>query len=402
MSLHGVDAARSDTTMIRRAAGRRPPQRPAERPGRPTTPARPRSAVLRDPGPVSGTVSACRHHRPRRARAAAPDGRFTAPELVAVFNSLPSGSRRARSQVDALRAWELHPGRLTLRADRDRRTGDVYRVLVNGADWSTMTWTGTWDAVAEHVGVSRSTVARAVRWLRDAGLLGVVHTGASAAVLGGDTNRAPTYVLAVPHDGDVSAAHDPVEETDTPPVSGFDLRNQIARENLTTNRAPLRGGESSTTTEQVEQQLATAPASKRDRLAVCEALRWWDPMLRRLSGRMLRHLLRPWLDAGWTGRDVLYAVNQRPDGEPWRHTGTVRTPAAWLRHRLRPWLDEGGQPVPSRSQRAAAASLRPRVVREARSWRADLDGRRVDPAASRGAALARAIAQRAAARPHSA
>lgn len=378
-----------------RCAARRRPERPVAGSARPETPTRPRSAALDAPGPVSGLVSSSPHRAVRPARA--PDGRFTPPGMIAVVSALPAGSRRAQTQTEALQAWEAHPARLEIRSDRDRRLGQVWQAIVHRADWSTMTWTGTWDALAEQVGVSRSTIARAVRWLRAVGLLGIVHTGASAEALGGDTNRAPTYVLAIPH-GLIAPAQTPVDEPATPTGLGFDLSNQHTREARSPSTAPLRGLGSAPKPDDVDRLLAVHPPTKRDRLRAAEALRWWSPILRRMSARMLRHLLRPWWDAGWSPRDVLYALDHRPDGTPWRNAAGIRTPAAWIRHRLAAWLD-GGEPTPSRSQRAAAAAVRPRVIREARpSWREDLDGRRVDPNACTGAALARAVAAQAAAR----
>ena len=59
------------------------------------------------------------------------------------------------------------------------------------------------DGIAAAVGVSPDTVARAVRWLQERGLLGLVSGGTTAAVrpavlYAGTGNLAAIYVLTVP------------------------------------------------------------------------------------------------------------------------------------------------------------------------------------------------------------
>lgn len=92
-------------------------------------------------------------------------------------------------------------------------------------------------------------------------------------------------------------------------------------------------------------------------LAAARELQAGSFPLRRLSARHLRSVLRPFFAAGWTVPDVRYAIDTRPDGTPWPHSGAdgVRHMAAWLRHRLGAWQGPDG-PVPSRSQRAAATA----------------------------------------------
>lgn len=82
------------------------------------------------------------------------------------------------------------------------------------------------------------------------------------------------------------------------------------------------------------------------------------------------HLARPFLAAGWTARDLDYAIDHGPDHQP--HTWTwdvpdIRSPAGWLRARLEPWLRRGPvwrhrTPLASLSQQRAAGLARQRAV----------------------------------------
>jgi hypothetical protein len=286
---------------------------------------------------------------------------------VTAICAVPAGSRWARSQVDAFAALDAAPGLLLLRGDRQATIGAVWRALVTRADWRTRTVTVTWSTVQAQSGRSRATVARALAWLRGAGLLGIVHTGASAAAIGGDTNRCPTYVLAVPLAGDqvdertpaqpAEPAQSLVDELETPtgPVGSVSRPYAGAREDdtpagpdgpsATRNPAP-------TSTTRPSWSLSAAPSTRAEQLAAAEALRYDAVTLRPMSARLIRHVLRPWFVAGWSPRDVLHALDHTPDGQPWRYAGMPRATAAWARYRLGAWLDDTGTPLPSRSQRA--------------------------------------------------
>ncbi|MFB9415703.1 hypothetical protein ACFFSQ_47000 [Dactylosporangium matsuzakiense] len=270
--------------------------------------------------------------------------------MLSVVAAIPAGSRRAHDQAEALRAYDEHPARWEMRSDRDARWRAIWRALVCAADWRTLTYTGTWDVLAERAGVSRSTVARAVRWYQLVGLLSVVHTGATAAAIGSSSNRAPSYVVTVP---DVDAGHSPVDELDTPTGGESSLDDQFAREDSGSSALRLES-ELPTRKPGPSWPMSAAPRTRAERLAAAEALIWHAPTIRRVSPRLVRHVLRTWFAAGWSVSDVLYALDHTPAGVASRITGPVHTPAAWMRYRLAAWL-EHGQPMPSRSQRARAA-----------------------------------------------
>jgi hypothetical protein len=131
--------------------------------------------------------------------------------------------------------------------------------------------------------------------------------------------------------------------------------------------------------------LRQTPQRRREALAACEALQARLPVLRGMSARMLRHLLRPFFAAGWAPADVLTGLQYAPAGQH-IHTREVYSPAGWVRWRLSAWLGLGGHPVVSPSQ-AAAEAHRLDVIEAAQ-----LRAARVNPApevARAGAALAR-------------
>ncbi|MDN5797049.1 MAG: hypothetical protein L0H79_15005 [Intrasporangium sp.] len=104
--------------------------------------------------------------------------------------------------------------------------------------------------------------------------------------------------------------------------------------------------------------LAEVPVTKAERVAAAARLQAEAVGLRGCSAPALASVLREWFVAGWTGRDVLRALDSRPEaGGAWTFTTMPRFVAAWVRFRLRFWRDEEGRPGASPSQRRAAARM---------------------------------------------
>jgi hypothetical protein len=78
-------------------------------------------------------------------------------------------------------------------------------------------------------------------------------------------------------------------------------------------------------------------------------------LLQRISAEHIRSLARPFFAAGWTGADVLHALDHDPGGRQHGYSAEVRSPAGWIRARLVGWLGPDAVPLPSRSQRVAIA-----------------------------------------------
>lgn len=90
--------------------------------------------------------------------------------------------------------------------------------------------------------------------------------------------------------------------------------------------------------------------------------------LREAQVAMVVRVIGPFVKAGWDAGDLVVAVDRRPDGSWWPHSGDrgVREPARWLIHRLSAWLDEAGAPLASWRQERQAAHERVMAEREAR------------------------------------
>ncbi|MGE5759900.1 MAG: hypothetical protein ACM37V_06015 [Gemmatimonadota bacterium] len=331
--------------------------------------------------------------------------------VAAVLRVLPPESRPARSQGSWVRTVEAHPDVALLRADARRNLRMLVWELARWADWDTETSRPTWQRLRSAAGLSRSTVAKWLAWLRERELLAIVEHGSTphfrAGVLdnGTEGNLASVYLLCEPC-GDEPARNAeehphqifPVHETRTPSWKPSIPTRQITRARASIappqsggaaksgpdippgeiGDTPMQSHDHKNATREGEAKVANRwpmwrPAGTRtERLALCERLREESPPLRAAgSARRLRHLLRPWLLAGWSSRGLLYAIDHTPDGAlwpyAWRSVRELRNPAGWLRHRLRAWRDSNQLPLPDpyrttgdEPDRAySAATLRP-------------------------------------------
>jgi len=443
--------------------------------GRP--PAEPRSRSSGAPGRAAETVR-LPHRRPRRHQVGRREQRLRSadghgwtwtdtarvgngpaaygrvPSPLRIARAIPPGHRRA----NLAHRWLARVRETALaefRLDAAERRIGLAVVAARHLDVATGTYAGGWDRLAHLVGVSRSTVARFLAWLRARSLLGVVSTGrrldtTTPLALVGDVrgpdgeavNEAAVYVPCEPdtpvarqppdpglvaldprwHTGDLQvgddgrvtadrsrhprAADDPtpttpahpaqpgrgggaVDETDTPTWSSG-ARTQLGRahaHDCTAPRAqagkPLRGGKDAASRQHQPEPAKPGPAgdnagplvrcrtcgpwpthqpasTRAERLRIAHQLRRASPDLTPLSARLLRHLLRPWLHAGWTTTDVLHAIDHHPVDGPRRHSpttrgpGAIHNPAGWLVTRMRDWTTPTGGPAPSHRQRVAA------------------------------------------------
>jgi hypothetical protein len=279
---------------------------------------------------------------------------------AAIFRAIRPGTRRCRGQREWLRtvlgAIEAEPWY----ANRKAHTSAIARQLMRHMNWQERTTRPGHERIAAAVHVSADTVARAVAWMQDRGLLGLVSPGTTPllrpyALHGDEGNLATVYVCTVPRKRTRRLP---------PPDAGHGSFADLTRSRSDRVNAP-RAHEANPEKARATRgqpmlprpgngSLNAHPQTRSDRLAAARAMQDRFRVLRRLSDRHVRHLARPFTLAGWTPADVLFAIDHEPGGRQHGYTTKVRSPAAWMAARLALWLDPAtGTPRHSRSQLAA-------------------------------------------------
>ncbi|WP_171983428.1 GntR family transcriptional regulator [Arthrobacter sp. SRS-W-1-2016] len=262
----------------------------------------------------------------------------------------------------------------------------VLRALIERADYESMTSRPGWEALIQATGTSRTTVARVLRLLAAWGLIGRVASGRQAkyAAAGPDgerINEAAVYVLCTPSPLAL------VNKVGTPPALGG---SHLKEKKLTHTRAQEKNSHTDVATPRLIPKGAAsgAPAAqvpwrpellwplhrttKRQiqRVAAASEIRYRSFPLRCMTPKDVASSCRDFFLAGWTVADVLHALDWRPDGTLWPHSGAPDTKnpwrmRGWLRHRLNTWRTEAGEPLRSRDQQAAARAAALRREQEA-------------------------------------
>ena len=222
-------------------------------------------------------------------------------------------------------------------------------------------------------GKSLRTVQRWCRWLEVRDLLFVLEEGTTPRFRpeilrrGKEGNLAREWRLTIPavHSGvtpGVVFISSPLRRRAEEPLFGPSLRSGLPRRPAGQPDSGRRAAAS------VRAKAKDAPTgrgpSRAAMLSAADWLRHQSLTLRRISVRMLRHLLRPFWQRFWSVRDVLHALDFMPSGEPHASTERVRDPAAWVRWRLSHWLLSDGLPGPSRWQALAAEGEQLRAAQD--------------------------------------
>ena len=304
---------------------------------------------------------------------------------------------------------------------RDAQVSTVVRVARGLCDWvdgASRTTRVVNERVAELAGCCVRTVQRWLRRLEQWGLLGLVAGGRSArwAPLARSQDADGRVVLERRNEAAVRSLVVPQElvaDTPAPASTGASQaavgRGPVDNEGLARSGCGSRchpypllgivdprtrargglGGEGLVPLRGAEVFLGAA-ARPGGRVGGDRRRAWWSPrrtrsteegvlglarelqermvVLRGCSDRYVMRVIRPFFGAGWSVGDLVTAVDRRPDGSAWPHSGDrgVREPARWLIHRLSAWLDSGGVPLSSWRQERRAAHERAMAEREAR------------------------------------
>lgn len=306
----------------------------------------------------------------------------------------------ATSQATWLRAVDEWINDLDMRSDGRENRRKVARILGFNADWKTLTTnTLTWSTISERTGMARATVARHLLALHEAGWIGRVAPGRSAAAKqaagwkGDDAflNDAPVYALTEPVDNTV------VDINETPPtVSGYKefparARAEEAPPGAASRPSPTKAANRRQCTVPPDRTLPAwpghvTPSSKDEKLLASREWVRLVPALNKLSDKHLRFLAKDFFNAGWTVRDLITALDTMPDGQAhgqfveghWvPYSGADGIPAArlghWVSWRLNAWRDPSGtvreSPGQRRSRRTQAKAVEQAALRQAEAAR---------------------------------
>jgi hypothetical protein len=325
------------------------------------------------------------------------------PGKAEIFRAVPGGSRRAESQRAYLAALVADPELAELRADARRSVLEVARVLARWATWRTMTAWRPRARICAEVGSSRdpdrplsvSAFKSCRRWLETHGYLGLVEGGTTPLFRAGvladpcEQNRCPVYVLATPRRRcRIRKPADSLLVNRPLPRSRRDLgiapRARDLHPKIKSKKARAPRGQSDLPPG--ASALHRCPRTRSEALAVAAAVQARSRHLGRISAEHLRHVARSFFAAGWTGADVLAAIDHEPGGRQHGYVSGIRSPGRWAAYRLGLWLGPDGLPVASRSQLAAAARKRDQADQVRR--RAE---RKAPAGYAEGAAAARAM-----------
>ena len=343
--------------------------------------------------------------------------------------AIPAGSIRVRRASRWVEYVQEATEAALLRTDTQSRVRAVALAILERSDRDHLS-RPTWAFIQERTGQSRATVARHLAWLRHQGLLATVAPGrrgifapggALSGTLPGEHevpeenspsdpgNEAALYVLCEPAPLNLVEDEEAVDETETPPPLGVkDHPRTRARGDFSTPTEPLRGTDSRAATRPpggaawrhlTPWPAGQTPSGKDNMLRAAAELQNRVPALRHLTAQHVRSICREFFLAGWNIIDLHHALDNRPDGTTWPHSGAngVENWGAWLRYRLAPWRQQGTvlrSPTQRSTAEAAEAKARARARREAYE-----QYRNTRPSRQRSAAAVAALsAARAAAR----
>lgn len=276
-------------------------------------------------------------------------------DALRVHAAIPDGYRLSPTRGRWLAHVDAHPDIARRRPEAREFTLAVCYVLARYADNQTLItrpghrliadllgldidWDAKWDS-------DRRRLLRVLQWLRQHALIAHVERGSTEQYRHGPSDgagaRAAVYALLVPETRRAAT-------TVTPSPPSEKVFSSTRETELSTPNAALRAAGSQD--EDSAWPATAVTCGKRDRWAAATALRNTNPVLARISMKHLASMARPWLQAGWCIRDLLHALDHRPDGTPHPYAfaiNDIEYPPGWVAARWRAWTDAAGAPLPS-------------------------------------------------------
>lgn len=302
-----------------------------------------------------------RAHYVKRPRTALPHWEETA---LAKAIAIPAGYTCTALAGHWFQTVEQNVDLSCRRADFTQNFLNICKALARSLDRSTGIVRITWETLSKLTGTSRATIARVLRTLKAHHLLGVIASGRSAKKTPRgqqQQNLAPVYALLTPtpptpdKGGEDDYFYDENGNlfiTDTPSL----LRD----EKISYNKAKATGAFSIFFKQQYALYAATHrknlelkrqhlqgvyPTKKAHQQALTHLARvlqhhCYD--LRAMSARAIIEATQPFFEAGWSARDILHALERRPDGQLWKTKGAtgMRSVKSWLKIRLTAWMND--------------------------------------------------------------
>lgn len=336
--------------------------------------------------PLSSTETAVDDAQSGPSRRLRRVNRARETDSATVLAAVPKGMVRAAHGRQSMAALLHHESFAARNRNGQGTIVAVLHALIERTDYDTMTTRPGWEALIAATGTSRTTVARVLRLLAAWGIIGRVAGGRQAkyAAAGPDgerINEAAVYVLCAPSPLAL------VNKVGTPPALGGShlkekelthtrARGKSSQNDVAPPRLIVEGAASGAPAAQVPWRpelhwpAHRTPKRRIQRVAAASEIRNRSFPLRCMTPKDVASSCRDFFLAGWTVADILHALDWRPDGTLWPHSGAPDTKdvwrmRGWLRHRLSAWRTDAGEPLHSRDQQEAARAAARRREQEA-------------------------------------
>lgn len=249
------------------------------------------------------------------------------------------------------------------RADFQATFDKVCEALSYAFNPDTGTLRITWSALAQLATTSISSVQRCLRLLKEHQLLTVIASGRSAAMAPQrqeKKNLAPVYGLTVPTPPSVAPDADESFYDENGYLFITDCPSPLRDEKISYYRAIREGlfdqfckqryalyahshqGALEKKRQGLQDSYPTLKAKQQALTHLVRVLQHHCFDLRSLSVTAITGVVQPFFEAGWTVRDVLYALERRADNSAYNTRGAagMRSVKKWLTLRMDAWIRE--------------------------------------------------------------